>query len=82
MQEEQDAREPELIGPEDFFNANPFPPDARRLGFDRYSDEGALIGLASALNPGKRSHKIAAWLMLLVISLPMILRVWADLRGA
>ena len=39
----EEHEEPELIRPEDFLARNPMPPDARRMGFDRWSDDGALI---------------------------------------
>ncbi len=69
----------ELIRPEDFLAENPFPPDARRLGFDRWSDEGALIALAASLDPAKTSHKVFAWLMLLAITTPVVLNLWFEL---
>ena len=77
--QEYDESEPELIAPEDFLPGNPFPADARRLGFDRYSDDGALIALAASLNPAKRSHKVFAWFMLLAITTPFLLNLWFEL---
>lgn len=80
-----DDEEPgyEFIEPEDFLNdlaRNPFPADARRLGFDRYSDEGAMIALAAALDPTKTSHRIVAWVMLLTVTTPLLLTLWYELR--
>ena len=80
-----DDEEPdyELIEPEDFLSErcrNPFPLDARRMGFDRYSEEGAMIALAAALDPTKTSHRIVAWVMLLTVTVPLLLTLWYELR--
>ena len=72
--------EPELITPEDLLAPNPFPPDARRLGFDRWSDDGAMIALAASLNPSKLTHRIVAWLMLLAVMTPVVSTLWFELR--
>lgn len=63
----------ELITPEDFLGSNGLPLDARGMGFDRNTEEGALIALAGSLNPGKRSHKVVAWLLLLAFAIPLML---------
>jgi hypothetical protein len=69
----------ELIRPEDFLPANPFPPDAQRMGIDRWSDDAGMIAIAASLNPGKLSHKIFAWLMLLAVLVPFVLNLWSEL---
>jgi hypothetical protein len=69
----------ELIRPEDFLPANPFPLDAQRMGIDRWSDDAGMIAIAASLNPAKRSHKIFAWLMLLAILVPFVLNLWSEL---
>lgn len=69
--QDYDESDGELIVPEDFLAANPMPHDARRMGFDRYSDQGALIAFAAALDPAKPWHKAMAWLMLVVVILPL-----------
>jgi hypothetical protein len=83
MHEDPWAGEPEepveLIGPEDFLAPDPFPPDARRMGFDRWSDEGAIIALAASLNPAKPSHKLVAWVMLVAVLTPLVLNLWYEL---
>ncbi len=77
--QEHDER-PELITPEDFLPANPFPPDAQRLGFDRWTgDGGCMIALAANLDPTKVSHKIVAWLMLLAVTVPLLITFWLEL---
>jgi hypothetical protein len=70
---------PELITPEDFLAPNPFPVDARRMGFDRYSDEGAMIALAASLDPAKITHRIVAWVMLIAVMTPLVLTLWYEL---
>jgi len=68
----------ELIRPEDFLARNPFPHDAQRMGIDRWSDEAGLIAVAASLDPGKVSHKIVAWVMLLAITVPLLLNLWYE----
>lgn len=63
----------ELISPEDFLAPSGIPADARRMGFDRNTEEGALIALAGSLNPAKLSHKVVAWVLLLAFALPLML---------
>jgi hypothetical protein len=75
--------EPELIEPEDFLPEsarNPFPPDARRMGIDRWSEQGAMIALAANLDPAKVSHRIVAWVMLVTVTTPVLLSVWYQFR--
>ena len=69
----------ELIRPEDFLPANPFPPDAQRMGIDRWSDDAGMIAIAASLNPAKLSHKIFAWVMLLAVLVPFVLNLWSEL---
>ena len=71
--------EPELIRPEDFLARDRTPDDARRLGIDCWSDDVGLLRVASSLDPTKRSHRIAAWLMLLAVVLPLLLNLWFEL---
>lgn len=63
----------ELIRPEDFLGPNGIPLDAKRMGFDRNTEEGALIALAGSLNPAKRSHRIVAWVLLVTFAAPLML---------
>jgi hypothetical protein len=72
-----DEQEPELIRPEDFLPVRPVPLDASRMGLDRYSGDGALILLAASLDGRKRSHRLMAWLLLVTITLPLLLSLWA-----
>ncbi len=63
----------ELITPEDFLGPDGLPRDARRMGFDRNTEEGALVALAGSLDPAKPTHRIVAWVLLVAFALPLAL---------
>jgi hypothetical protein len=65
----------ELIAPEDFLGADGISGDARLMGLDRNTEEGALIALAGSLDPRKVSHKVVAWMLLLTFAVPLLLRL-------
>jgi hypothetical protein len=84
MQEYDEPERPdddgvELVEPEDFLPRNPFPDDAQRMGIDRWSDDAAMIAVASSLNPAKLSHKIVAWVMLLAVTSWLLAQLWFEL---
>ena len=74
-----DPQDAELIRPEDFLPANPFPPEAQRMGIDRWSDDAGMLAIAANLDPAKLSHKIVAWLMLLAVLAPFVVNLWSEL---
>jgi hypothetical protein len=80
--EHPDEHGVELIEPEDFLPGNPFPPDAQRMGVDRWSDDAGMIAIASSLDSRKLSHKIVAWVMLLAVTSWFVAQLWFELRGA
>ena len=45
--------------------------EARRLGLDRNTEEGALLAFSSALRPDKPVHRVVAWMLLLAFGLPV-----------
>jgi hypothetical protein len=47
--------------------------DARRLGLDRNTEEGALIAFSGALRPGNPVHRAVAWILLTAFGLPVLL---------
>lgn len=49
---------------------NGIPAEARRMGLTRHTEEGALLDFAGSLNATKPSHRMMAWLMLLVFTAP------------
>lgn len=73
--EEFDGPDGELISPEDLLARRPMPADARRLGLDRNTQEGAMLALASSLNPARTSHRVIAWILLLAFAGPVLLRI-------
>jgi hypothetical protein len=75
---DDDFSDVELIAPEDFLPANPFPLDAQRMGIDRWSDDAGLIAIASSLDSRKLSHKIVAWVMLVAITFPLLVNLWYE----
>jgi len=77
---QEDDEPPELITPEDFLPANPFPLDAQRMGIDRWTgDGGCMIAFAANLNPAKVSHRIVAWVMLIAVTVPLVTMLWQVL---
>ena len=76
-----DGPEPdiELIEPEDFLPRHLFPADARRLGIDHYTGlDGAWIGLASALDSRKVSHKALAVALLVIFVGSFLLTLYGE----
>ncbi|MGY2873716.1 hypothetical protein ACVW00_000906 [Marmoricola sp. URHA0025 HA25] len=47
-------------------------PDARRIGLDRNTEEGALIAFSSSLRPGNVRHRVVAWVLLAAFGLPVL----------
>jgi hypothetical protein len=52
--------------------------DARRLGLDRNTEEGALIAFTGSLRPDKPLHRIGAWIMLGAFGLPALFALLHD----
>lgn len=51
------------------------PDDARRMGLSNSVPDGALLDFAGSLDSAKPVHRIAAWVMLAVFGLPVLLAV-------
>jgi hypothetical protein len=49
------------------------PDDARRLGLDRYTEEGALVAMAGSLTSSKPAHRLVAWIALIAFVAPLLL---------
>jgi len=47
--------------------------DARRIGLDRNTEEGALIAFSASLRPGNPTHRVIAWILLAAFGLPAVL---------
>jgi hypothetical protein len=46
--------------------------DARRLGLDRNTEEGALLAFSGSLRPDRPAHRIVAWVLLAAFGLPAL----------
>ena len=68
--------------PEDFLPRSPFPADAQRMGIDRWSDDAAMIAIASSLDSRKLSHRVIAWLMLVCLTTWLVAQLWFELKAA
>ncbi len=62
-----------------FHHVEALPEDAVRMGLDRHTQEGAMIGLAGSLNASKASHRLVAWLILLSLTVPLLLTLMRGL---
>lgn len=69
----------ELIRPEDFLAQDRIPADARRIGLDRNTEEGAMLAMAASLDPAKASHRLVAWVLLAAFVGPLLLGVTRQL---
>jgi hypothetical protein len=66
------------------------PADAQRMGLTHHVPDGALLAFAGKLDSRRLKHRITAWVMLVVFSLPVffyilrlaldVLRWWSGLR--
>jgi len=57
------------------------PEDAQRMGLDRNTVEGSLVSMAGSLSGARRSHKVVAWVLLLVFAGPILLTLLDWLGG-
>jgi hypothetical protein len=55
------------------YDRQPIPDDARRMGLDRNTEEGALISMAGSLNPAKPAHRLVAWILLAAFCIPILI---------
>lgn len=60
------------------------PDDARALGLDRNTEEGAWVHFASSLDSSRPLHKVVAWVLIFaLLGAPALLQVlgWLGLIG-
>lgn len=67
-------------GPDDdappyWFPGNRMPSDAQRMGLTHHVPEGAILDFAGKLDSRRLQHRIAAWVMLVVFGLPVVIRI-------
>ena len=55
-------------------------PDARRLGLDRNTEEGALLAFSGALRRDRPGHRVVAWVLLAAFGVPVLLALlhWSE----
>jgi hypothetical protein len=53
--------------------------DARRLGLDRNTEEGALLAFTGSLRPDRPLHRVGAWILLVAFGLPSLFLLLRDL---
>lgn len=63
-----------------FVQHNGIPADARRMGLDKNTEEGAMIAMAGSLNPTKLSHKVIAWVLLIAFAAPSLLGLLHEIH--
>lgn len=49
------------------------PVDAQRMGLDRNTVEGSLLAMVGTLDGARWTHKVVAWLLLVVFVSPLLL---------
>jgi hypothetical protein len=54
--------------------------DARRLGLDRNTEEGALLAFSSSLRADRPGHRVVAWVLLAAFGIPVLLALlhWSE----
>ncbi|WP_408897813.1 hypothetical protein ACJ5H2_01580 [Nocardioides sp. R1-1] len=66
--------------PEPWAPREHLPADARRMGLNSLVPDGALLELAGSLDSAKRTHRLVAWVLLVVMVAPVLLTVVNVLR--
>ena len=56
------------------------PVDAQRMGLDRNTVEGSMLAMVGTLDGANWTHKVAAWVLLVVFVSPLVLTL-ADWFG-
>ena len=57
------------------------PDDARMLGLDRNTEEGAWVSFAAGLDGSKTFHRVVAWsLLFVIVGFPLLVRLLAWLH--
>jgi hypothetical protein len=67
-------------GPDDdtppyWFSGTRMPDEARRMGLTHHVPDGALLEFATRLDSTRVSHRIVAWILLVVFGMPVVLYV-------
>lgn len=67
--------------PPAWFSGQHLPPDARAMGLTHHVPDGALLDFAGSLDSSKPRHRVTAWVMLAVFTLPVLLYVMRLLQA-
>ena len=70
----------EDYGPDDdtppyWFPGTRMPDEARRIGLTHHVPDGALLDFATRLDSSRTSHRIVAWVLLVVFGMPVVLYI-------
>jgi len=74
-------------GPDDepappvWFPGGHLPEDAVRMGLTHHVPDGALLDFAGRLDAAKPLHRFTAWVMLVVVGLPVVFAVMRLYQG-
>jgi hypothetical protein len=58
-----------------WYPGHTMPVDAHRMGLTHHVPEGAILDFAGRLDAAKPGHRAAAWVLLLVFGLPVLISV-------
>jgi hypothetical protein len=71
--EDRDADDPGWVAMTQHTHAqHGVPDDARAMGLDRNTEEGAMVAMAGSLNSAKLSHRVVAWAVLVSLIGPLL----------
>jgi hypothetical protein len=70
----------EDYGPDDdtppyWFPGTRMPDEARRIGLTHHVPDGAILEFATRLDSTRLSHRIVAWVLLVVFGMPVVIYV-------
>jgi hypothetical protein len=68
----------EDYGPDDdtppyWFPGTRMPDEARRIGLTHHVPDGAILDFATRLDSTRLSHRIVAWILLVVFGMPVVI---------
>jgi hypothetical protein len=66
---------PHDVAPPYWFPGSRMPDEARRMGLTHHVPDGALLDFAGRLDSARPSHRVVAWVMLVVFAMPVVFYV-------
>jgi hypothetical protein len=58
-----------------WFPGTRMPDEARRIGLTHHVPDGALLDFATKLDSRRMSHRVVAWVMLVVFGMPVVIYI-------